>query len=183
MSLARAKEPSLETDEALVARLRKGERAAFKPFYRRHARVLAGIVYRVMGDDSELDDVVQDTFLETLKALRRVEDASRIRSFMITIAVRQARKRLNGRQRRRRLVDAVGAVRPTSSDPRDRGEVEALLAALRELPEKIRTPYVLVRVEGLTLAAAAEACEVSLATLKRRLKDADGRVKRRLEHG
>src|SRR5262249_19187668 len=49
----------LTADEALVVRAQRAERGAFAALYERHARYIAGVVYRLMGDDAELDDIVQ----------------------------------------------------------------------------------------------------------------------------
>ncbi|HEY8430134.1 MAG TPA: sigma factor, partial [Sandaracinaceae bacterium] len=53
-----------EPDEVLVERARAGDERAFAKLYRRHAPYVAGVVYRLMGDELELDEIVQDTFVE-----------------------------------------------------------------------------------------------------------------------
>ena len=69
---------------------------------------------------------------------------------------------------------------PRASDPRDRQAVDELYEALDGLAADVRIPWVLHRVEQMTLPEAAEACEISLATVKRRIKEADERLERRL---
>ena len=53
--------------------------------------------------------------------------------------------------------------------------------ALERIPEDLRIPWVLHRVEQLSLPETAEACEISLATVKRRIAEAEERIQRRLE--
>ena len=48
-----------DDDAALVARAAAGDDRAFGLLYRRHARYVAGVVFRLLGDESELDDVVR----------------------------------------------------------------------------------------------------------------------------
>jgi RNA polymerase sigma-70 factor (ECF subfamily) len=67
-----------------------------------------------------------------------------------------------------------------ASDPRDRAPVDELYDALARVPADLRIPWVLHRVERLSLPETAAACEVSLATVKRRIVDAEERIERRL---
>lgn len=70
---------------------------------------------------------------------------------------------------------------PRASDPRDRQPVDELSDALARIPEDVRIPWILHRIEQLSLPEAAAACEVSLATVKRRIADAEARLQRRLQ--
>ncbi len=73
------------------------------------------------------------------------------------------------------------AITPCSSDPRDRAPVDDLQDALGRVPADLRIPWVLHRVEQLSLPDTAAACEVSLATVKRRIAEAEVRIRMRLE--
>jgi RNA polymerase sigma-70 factor, ECF subfamily len=167
------------SDAALVERARQADQAAFAALYQRHARYLAGVVYRLMGDDQELDDIVQETFLLASDALGRLLQAERVRPWLVTIAVRRAHRHLARRQRRRFLSAHLAWLAPTVSDPADRGEVDELYRALDRLPRELRVPWILHRIEQFSLPDVAEACEVSLATAKRRIAEAERRIERR----
>jgi RNA polymerase sigma-70 factor, ECF subfamily len=179
------KRPTLveDTDEALVERASAGDRKAFALLYRRHARYLAGVTFRLMGDSGELEDVVQEAFLIGLKSLARLDDATKLRAWLVTILVRQVQRRLQGRARRRWLGEQVKWVSPSASDPQVSREVSELYQVLERMPAKLRVPWTLSRVEGGRLEEVAEWCGLSLATLKRRLARADEHVKRRMNHG
>jgi RNA polymerase sigma-70 factor (ECF subfamily) len=69
---------------------------------------------------------------------------------------------------------------PRCSDPRDRAAVDDLYEALSRVPPDLRIPWILHRVEHLSLPETAAACDVSLATVKRRIKDAEERLERRV---
>jgi RNA polymerase sigma-70 factor (ECF subfamily) len=77
----------------------------------------------------------------------------------------------------------VALFAPRASDPRDRAPVDELYDALSRVPADLRIPWVLHRVERLSLPETAAACEVSLATVKRRIADAEARIERRLGPG
>lgn len=176
------KRPELvpESDEVLVQRVALGDQRAFTQLYQRHARYLAGVVYRLMGESSELDDVVQETFLVCSKSVGHLQHADRVRPWLVTIAVRRVQRRLQARRRRGWLGAELAFISPQVSDPHVSREVSELYRALAQLSPELRVPWTLSRVEGGTHEEVAGWCEISLATLKRRLARADNFLKRRL---
>ena len=133
-----------------------------------------------VSDGDEILDFVQDTFLIALDRLATLREPRQVRSWLTTIAVRLARKRLATRDRRRRFRQQVASATPGLSDPRDRAPADELYEALDQLPAKLRIPWVLARIGGESLTDTASACEVSLATVKRRIAAAQARLDTRL---
>lgn len=174
---------SIARPQSLVVASGAAETGDFEALYAKHARYIAGVVHRLMGDDGELDDIVQETFVDAIDGLARLQDPSAARAWLVTVAVRRTRRVLG--RRRRRMMFAFWATdfAPRSSDPRDRAAVDELYDALARVPADLRIPWVLHRVEHLSLAETARACEVSLATVKRRIKEAEDRIDRRLGPG
>ncbi len=150
--------------------------------YAKHARYIAGVVHRVLGTrrDAEVDDLVQETFLDAIEGLERIDDPLAVRAWLVTVAVRRTRRFLARRRRRALFAFWAKDYAPRSSDPRDRQPVDELYDALERIPEDLRIPWILHRVEQLSLPETAAACEVSLATVKRRIADAEERLERRL---
>jgi RNA polymerase sigma-70 factor, ECF subfamily len=167
-------------NDDLVRRVLDGDERAFSVLYRRHARYVAGVACRLMGDTSELDDIVQDTFVAASLSLRTLQDPSSVRAWLVTIAVRSASKRLKARMRRRWMGQEFTRLAPKITDHEGGQKLEDLYDALDRIPTRLRVPWILVRVEGLQLTEAAEHCDVSLATLKRRVADAEERLDKRL---
>jgi RNA polymerase sigma-70 factor (ECF subfamily) len=167
-------------DATLIRQACAGNDRAFAALYKRHARYVAGVVFRVMGSDAELDDVMQETFCDAARALGSLNDAGGLRAWLARIAVRRVRRRMARRARWHWLLGAAGKVSPTSSDPRARQRVDALYEALEKLPVKARIPWVLHRIEGESLPEAAQICDVSLATVKRRIAEADAKLEKLL---
>jgi RNA polymerase sigma-70 factor (ECF subfamily) len=165
-------------DATLVAGVIAGNEQAFTKLYRRHARYVAGVVYRLLGSDSELDDVVQETFCDALRAIEGLREPAGFRPWLARIAVRRVHKRLAKRRRWSWLKEGVSHVMPRVSDPADRQRVETLYAALDAMSPDIRIPWVLHVVEGELLEDVATMCEVSLATVKRRIAAAAELVER-----
>jgi len=152
----------------------------FEALYAKHARYIAGVVHRLMGHDGELDDIVQETFVDAIEGLERLRDPSAVRAWLVTVAVRRTRRVLASRRRRMMFAFWTVDFAARASDPRDRAPVDELYDALSRVPADLRIPWVLHRVERLSLPETAAACEVSLATVKRRIADAEVRIERRL---
>lgn len=155
------------SDEALVERAAAGDEQAFTAIYRRHASHVAGVVYRLLGRDGDLDDIVQETFVDALKGIGELRDANKLRAFLVTIAVRRIHSRLSFRYRMKSLAAQLFGVTPSVSDPDAQMGVHALYQALAMLPPKQRIAWVLHRIEGYTLPEVAEQTGASLATIKR----------------
>jgi RNA polymerase sigma-70 factor (ECF subfamily) len=157
---------------------------AFEAVYAQHARFIAGIVQRMVGrTHAEVDDLVQETFIDAVDGLAKIrnpEDPSVVRAWLATVAVRRARRFL-GRARRRAIFAFLSKeYGPRASDPRVRQPVDDLYDALDRLPADLRIAWSLHRIEEWSLPQTAAVCEVSLATVKRRIAEAEHRLERRL---
>jgi RNA polymerase sigma-70 factor (ECF subfamily) len=170
-------------DAELIAAAAEGDDRAFSILYRRHVRYIAGIVHRLIGDDAEVDDVIQQTFIEASNGLASLREPAAFRGWLAAVAVRRVQRRLLRRYRLQRLRRSLAAVVvPFYIFPpaRAREDVSALFQILETIEPQSRIPWFLHHVEGEQLAAVARMCEVSLATVKRRIAGADAIVRRGL---
>jgi RNA polymerase sigma-70 factor (ECF subfamily) len=186
----RASQPALTvsragpSDAALVLSARAGERWAQEALFRRHARMANNLAHRLLLSDSDLDDLVQDSFIAAFESLDRLADPQAFASWLCSIIVRTAHKRL----RRKRLLERLGLSRPTpidldvlataSTPPDIAAELRALYGVVQRLPTEERLVLLLRRVEGLTVAEIAEQIGRSPATVKRRLETASATLAR-----
>ncbi len=164
------------SDEALVERFLGGDELAATALFKRHSSYVAGVVYRILGQDADLDDIVQEAFVEGFRRMSTLQDRTKVRAYLVTIAVRRIHRRLGWRYRWREAASKLFDVAPRVSDPSETDGVRALYQTLQGVPEKHRIAWVLHRVEGFTLPEAAEQCEVSLATVKRWIARVDQTV-------
>lgn len=177
------------SDELLVARALGGDRWAEESIYRRHVQRVTTVVARLLRHGADVEDVVQDTFVEALRDLRALREPSRLGAWLVRIAVHRVHKVF----RRRRLRRLIGLDR---AEPHDeplvlqarvdagheaRAELVLLDRALDALPFAERTAWVLVALEGCALAEAAQIAGCSLATLKRRVGRAEAAIARHFE--
>ncbi len=172
-----------EDDATLVARAAAGDERAFTAIYRRYARYVAGVAYRLLGQDAELDDIVQETFVAAADGLRSLEDGARLKHWLVTIAVRRVGRRLARRQRQRWMQGIFGRTEPRTAAPEVEGEAYALYQSLAAISADRRVPWTLHVVEGMTLPEVAQHCGVSLATVKRRIAEASELLAKRGRDG
>jgi RNA polymerase sigma-70 factor, ECF subfamily len=173
--------PAPDPDEVLVERILRGDEDAFRRLYVRHSRYVAGVIVRLAGDDAELDDIVQDTFIRAADRIATLREPAYVRRWLVTIAVRICQGRLARRNRRGQLTKQWSHGLARSSDPRDRAPADDLYAALDDIADKLRIPWLLHHVEGEKLDDVARMCDVSLATVKRRINAAQKKLDHRLE--
>jgi RNA polymerase sigma-70 factor (ECF subfamily) len=143
------------------------------------------LLYRLLGPDPEFEDVVHDTFVRALEALPKLQDPEALDAWVIGVAVRTARTRLQRKARRWWLRVVPAESMPESTTPGHNPEVSeaigALYRVLNTMPVEQRVALVLRCAAKMTIAEAAHATQVSQSTLKRRLQKAEKAFTERAE--
>lgn len=179
------KTPLIPSNGSLVRSALDGNAWAHEALFRRHGRMAAGLAHRLLsGSGIDVDDLLQDAFVAAFRLLGTLRDPEAFPSWLGSIVVRTAKKRL----RTHRLRIRLGLVRHEEVDldlilskgtPPD---VAVLLAQIYSILDRLkpdeRLAFLLRRVEGLTVVEVAERMDVSLSTAKRRLSAAEARFER-----
>lgn len=163
------------------------QRPTLDDVYRRYCRYVAAVILRLNGRPTEVEDLVQDVFLEAAGGIERLRDPEAIKGWLATIAVRTVRRRLRLRRTWRFLGLDRDAGEAMLIDPRvspaDRTLLRAVYEVLDDLPVQDRLAFTLHIIEGETLEAVAKLCGCSLATAKRRIARAQRVIEQRLSDG
>jgi RNA polymerase sigma-70 factor, ECF subfamily len=177
------------TDAALVVAARAGEGWAQEALYQRYARMVLGLSQRILAGRDDADDLAQDAFVFAFTRLDTLQNPQAFQAWLRSIVARTASKRL----RRQRLLVRLGIRRNEPIDPDTvvspdapadvASEVRTVYGLLDRLPAEERVALVLRRVEGLELGEIAEQMKLSLATVKRRIAAAEGRLERARQRG
>ncbi|MEO7037157.1 MAG: sigma-70 family RNA polymerase sigma factor [Polyangiaceae bacterium] len=178
-------EVRLETDAELVLALRRGEKAAAARLYDRHASGVHGLVYRLLGPNGELDDIVQEVFIYALYSIEKLREPAALKSWLLSVAVGKVRGHLRKRYRSRWLSFFSPDDLPEPSTPSDDPNAELVRDVsliLEHLPAEERIALVVHRLEELPLHEAAKACSMSLSTFKRRLAKGEARFMARAKN-
>jgi RNA polymerase sigma-70 factor, ECF subfamily len=167
------------SDEALVQALRAGDRAAASELVRRYGPYVERVLARILGVDGELPDLLHDVFLNALDSIHSLKTPSMLKEWLRGVTVFVARGCLRRRRRRQWLVFRRSEDLPdVPIDVLPSDATEALTRtyrALAKLPPDERIVFALRFVAEMELTEVAAACQVSLATIKRRLDKAQTR--------
>lgn len=159
---------------------------AFDAMYLRYAPYVAAVGIRLLGRDDEVEDLVQDVFVQVMRSLGQLREAGAFKGWLAQITVRAATRRLRQRNLRRALLGAPAeahyeALCASSSTPEERALVAQVYAVLDTLPATWRVIWVLRHVEGESLQAIAALVGCSMSTVQRRLADAQAAIHERLQ--
>jgi RNA polymerase sigma-70 factor, ECF subfamily len=172
--------PTGPSDAALVVAARAGEDWAREALFRRYSRMVFGLCYRLVGRDEEIDDLVQDCFVQALAHLGRLSEPQAFGAWLTSVVVRTTHKALRrrtlatrlGLRGRRDPVDVESLV--AKGAPADvMTELHAVYRLIDELPSRVRVALVLRRVEGMSQDEVATAMGVSVSTAKRLIVEAE----------
>jgi RNA polymerase sigma-70 factor, ECF subfamily len=172
-------------DLDLLARLRAGEELAFEELVRRETRHLLAVARRVLRNDDDAEDAVQQAFLSAFRALPTFNGQSRLTTWLHRIVTNAALMKL--RTRGRRPEDSIEDLLPNYLEdghhveqfsewalPADRRLLQRetraqVRAAIDRLPESYRTVLLLRDIEELSTEETARALGVNANTVKIRL--------------
>ncbi|MGR3985167.1 MAG: RNA polymerase sigma factor RpoE [Gammaproteobacteria bacterium] len=169
-----------DNDNALVRRVKDGDKQAFNLLVLKYQYRIRGLVSRLIRDRSEQEDVVQEAFIKAYRALGRFRGDSAFYTWLYRIAVNTAKNHLLAASRRPPAQDIdvddspftharlTEANTPEAVLQNDR-LVDAIRKAMRELPEELHQAITLRELEGLSYEDIAEAMGCPIGTVRSRI--------------
>jgi RNA polymerase sigma-70 factor (ECF subfamily) len=155
--------------------------------FKRFAPYVARIGLRLLGRESDVDDLIQEVFLAAFRQRDQLRDPNATKNWLATIAVRTARRQLRRRRLRQFVGLDSGGPAMELQDQTLSPEKRALLARVYEILDGMgvdkRLAWTLRFVEGEKLERVAEKCGCSLATAKRRIAAAQAHLQAEMEDG
>jgi RNA polymerase sigma-70 factor (ECF subfamily) len=173
------------SDELLLERLAGGDTASFDALFYRHYDRVYGLLFRLVGERAEAEDLTQETFLKLhgrKYSGRRSWDDENVGAWLYRVAMNMGYNALRSRRRRQQrdvfLVPDEGA--GVEGQVSSRAERAAVRAALARLPQR-QAQLLILRQMGFSYAECAAICEVapgSVGTLLARAAEAFRRAYR-----
>jgi RNA polymerase sigma-70 factor (ECF subfamily) len=171
-----ARPPHDPADADLVRQVAARDRAALSALYERHGRAVLAQIVLVVGERSLAEEILQDTMLALWRGAGSFRGDSRVRSWLIAIARRQARDRMRRRRVDTVTADILSGWPSAEPGPEDRtlarAEAATVAEAIGELDARHREILGLVYGAGMSLADAADVLGIPLGTVKSRLAGA-----------
>jgi RNA polymerase sigma-70 factor (ECF subfamily) len=174
---ARAGRQAAETvaHQELVSRCQAGDLAAFRELFGEHREEVARLAQRMLGGPKDLEDVVQEVFLQVHRSIRDFRREARFSTWLYRITVNVVLMHRRAARSRPVFVEAPevwagedGAVPPDEQVARN-ARVRAFHRLLERISEKKRTVFVLHELEGLAPAEIANIVGAPVLTVRTRL--------------
>ena len=172
------------TDAILAARAVDGDVRAFEVIVRRHGPLMRAYATRILGSNSDADDVVQDTFITAWKRLHELQDPAATKAWLMRITSRKAIDRIRARRTDQPLGEWDVAA-PESESPHNLAEAasqrERLTRALGTLSESQRECWTLREIGGHSYAEIAEELDLPPSTVRGLLARARQKLMQEME--
>lgn len=177
-----------------MARLVAGHDAALNELMSRHSQRLFCYLVRILANETEADDVAQESFVRVYLNRARFRSSAKFGNWLFTIATNLARDRLRWRARHPNVSVEADEADPqrgwkhtlAASDPSPSENLEAseraaaVRQAVAELPEELRVPLVLAEYEEQSHAEIAVVLDCSPKAVEMRLYRARRELRERL---
>jgi RNA polymerase sigma-70 factor, ECF subfamily len=160
-------------DLMLVDRCLDGEQAAARELFRRQRGRVQATLYRILGSNRDMDDLLQEAFIQIFRSLDGFRGEARLSTWIDRIAVRVAYRYLSGKKRALVTVEMIDEADGPRSQPDRRAlareGVRRLYAALAEQPAGGRIAFALHEIEGRSVAEVADITGASFTATKLRI--------------
>jgi RNA polymerase sigma-70 factor (ECF subfamily) len=175
-ALAHEVKPRMSDDERLIGRAAADDKAAFRELYNRHRADVARLVYRMLGGRGDLEDVIQEVFVQVHRSLKDFRGQSKFSTWLHRVTVNVVLMHRRAARSRPVFADeplgealAPGdEVRP-DEDAERRERVRAFGRLLDRLADKKRIVFVLHELEGITPSEIAKIVSAPVLTVRTRL--------------
>lgn len=163
--------------DPLVRQAQRGDEQAKGELFKRYRGEVARIALRSLGPDAELDDVVQEAFIQIFRSIEGFRGDAKFSTWLYRLVTNVARMHLRKRRVRPLIADGVSPESAQRGDPAGSPEsaaernwrVRRLYQHLDTLSEKKRTVLVLHDLEGLLPVDIAQIVSAPVLTVRTRL--------------
>jgi RNA polymerase sigma-70 factor (ECF subfamily) len=171
------------TDEQLIARFQEGDEYAFDLLVKRYRDPLMNFIYRFVGDKTDSEDILQETFLRLYKNKHYYKEIAKFSTWIYTIAGNLAKTEL--RKRKRRNLFSIHNFMATEKDYElpDKGitpdkHANAVITdteiqkAIDKLSPKFKQVILLRDIQGFSYEEISQIVDIPLGTVKSRVNRA-----------
>jgi RNA polymerase sigma-70 factor (ECF subfamily) len=157
-----------DSDEALMARIGRGDRAAFRDLSRRHLPSVVALARHILRNAADAEDVAQDAMLRVWTHAPRWQPLAAFRTWLTRVVVNLCLDR----KRRNNPLPLEAAGDPVDSAPDAQHQIERtqdeqrVARAIDDLPDRQRTAIALTYREGLSNAEVAEILDSSVSAVE-----------------
>jgi RNA polymerase sigma factor (sigma-70 family) len=179
------KSDNFQSDEtgSLISKSKDGDRASQYALYKKYSRAMYNICYRIVNEEEEARDVLQDAFIRAFQNLRSFRGESTFGAWLKKIVINQA---INHLRKQKLMYEPLGEADYGESvvntdDDNIMLNVERVKNALQQLPDGFRTVFSLYLLEGYDHAEIGQILGISESTSKTQYIRAKNKLKELLK--
>lgn len=156
--------------DELVERCKRGDTLAYKALYQRYSKAMFNTCLRILNNETEAEDILQESFIEAFKNLHSYEYRTSFGGWLKTICINRSINQL-----RKRKIDWVDIEKVSGYDSAEQLmadendivlQVESIKRAIMKLPDGYRTVLTLYLLEGYDHEEIAEILNVAQSTTR-----------------
>ena len=167
-----------DTHDDIVRRCREGDEKAMETIYLQYKTALFNLTYRFSSNRFDAEDLLQDIFIKVLRNIKRLRNTKAFKTWLYRIAVNTC---INAGSRK---FDAI-ALKENEMGGRDPGAPspikQSIEKAVRALPPRQRSVFLLHDVQGMTHNEIARIMECTNGTSKSQLFNARMKIRQHLK--
>ncbi|MCC6750858.1 MAG: sigma-70 family RNA polymerase sigma factor [Deltaproteobacteria bacterium] len=157
----------------LVLRCQHGEREAQAEFYRRYRQEVARTLYRVLGPHADLEDALQDVFVEVFRSIEKFRGDAKVTTWLYRVCVNVGLQKVRRTMRRPEGYATIKEDLPDHETPLrslERKESSAVVyGVLDTLAPKKRVVFILHELMGMDASEISEVVGANVLTVRTRL--------------
>ena len=172
-----------EIDQVLVERAQRGDKHAFGLLVEKYQRKLGRLLSRMIRDQAEVEDVVQEAFIKAYRALPNFRNESAFYTWLYRIGINTAKNYLVAMGRRPRAMpevevedaenfedgDELRTIATPETELMSKQVAQTVNATIDALPEELRTAITLREIEGLSYEEIATLMNCPIGTVRSRI--------------
>jgi len=172
-----------EIDQVLVERAQRGDKHAFGLLVEKYQRKLGRLLSRMIRDQAEVEDVVQEAFIKAYRALPNFRNESAFYTWLYRIGINTAKNYLVSMGRRPRAMpeievedaenfedgDELRTIATPETELMSKQVAQTVNATIDALPEELRTAITLREIEGLSYEEIATLMNCPIGTVRSRI--------------
>ena len=162
--------------DALVEKAQTGDAAAFKQIYHKYHGMVARLAYNITGSQQDLEDIIQETFLQVHRSLKSFHGNSKFSTWLYRLAINVSMQYVRQHKKTAKVTyptEDFGRYADESPSPEeDMNRTEKrriIMEALEKISEKKRIVFVLHELHGIEAGEIARILKIPTLTVRTRL--------------
>ncbi len=166
-----------DREKELIKRAKRGEAYAFDTLVGEYYMTMYKMAYKYIQNKEAAEDITQNACIKLVRALDTFKHQSAFTSWLYTLVMNTARDWQKSQNRHKSESGEIHIHADTSASNEDVHYAQQVMEQIEKLPKGEREALILVTIEGMSHAVAAEMLKCSEGTVSWRIHEARKKLK------